>query len=158
MTIIEIIKVTKDVVLILGAILGAIFAFWGLGTWRRQLKGQSEYELSRRILVTLFRYRDAVDSARHPVMWAYELPIPPENELKSMSQEQVRFYGRSKAYQNRWEKVQNQRNALYADLLEAEAVWGSDLNELFNKVFKLEHELFMAIRNHLDLMNPEVSE
>ena len=102
----EIVTLLKDLVLSGAAITGAVVAVKGLGTWQHQLKGQSEYELSRRILVSVFKYRDAINGVRHPAMWAYEMPSPPEEEATKMSREQIRFYGTSKAYQARWDKVQ----------------------------------------------------
>jgi hypothetical protein len=154
----EFIALFKDFVLSGAAITGAIVAVKGLGTWQRQLKGQSEYELSRRILVSVFKYRDAINSLRHPAMWAYEMPSPPVDKARDMSHEQLQFYGTSKAYQARWEKVQNERTTLYADLLEAEALWGSELNNLFKVVFDLEHELFTEIRRYIELINPDTKE
>lgn len=157
MTCTKIVGLLKDLVLSGAAITGAVVAVKGLGTWRRQLKGQSEYELSRRILVSVFKYRDAINGVRHPVMWAYEMPSPPEDEVAKMSPEQIRFYGTSKAYQERWGKVQAERISLYADLLEAEAIWGVELKLLFEKVFDLEHELFTGIRRFIELINPDTS-
>lgn len=154
----EIITIIKDLILASAAITGAIVAVKGLGTWQRQLKGQSEYELSRRILVSLFKYRDSINGVRHPAMWAYEMPNPPEEEAKIMSREQISFYGTSKAYQARWDKVQEQKTALYADLLEAEAIWGMGLKNLFQSVFDLEHELVTQIRHYLELINMDVKE
>lgn len=158
MTCTEIVSLLKDLVLSGAAITGAVVAVKGLGTWQRQLKGQSEYELSRRILVTVFKYRDAINGVRHPAMWAYEMPSPPDDEAAKMSPEQIRFYGTSKAYQARWDKVQTERTSLYADLLEAEAIWGLELKELFKKVFDLEHELFTRIRHYIELINPDTDE
>lgn len=154
----EIITTIKDLILAGVTITGAVVAVKGFGTWQRQLKGQSEYEVSRRILVSLFRYRDAINSVRHPIILPYEMPRPSQEEAQTMGYEQIRFYGVSEAYQARWEKVQEQRTALYADLLEAEAIWGSSLNDLFKVVFNLEHELFTCIRQYLELINPDVTE
>jgi len=154
----EIVTLLKDLVLSGAAITGAAVAVKGLGTWQRQLKGQSEYELSRRILVSVFKYRDAINGVRHPAMWAYEMPSPPEEEAARMSREQIRFYGTSKAYQARWDKVQTERTSLYADLLEAEAIWGAELKELFKEVFNLEHKLFTRIRHSVELINPDTDE
>ncbi len=75
-----------------------------------------------------------------------------------MSREQIRFYGTSKAYQARWAKVQAERTTLYADLLEAEAIWGAELKELFKGIFDLEHELFTRIRHYVELINPDTDE
>ena len=158
MTCTEIVSLIKDIVLSGAAITGAVVAIKGLGTWQRQLKGQSEYELSRRILVSVFKYRDAINGVRHPAMWAYEMPSPTEDEAKGMNYEQIRFYGISKAYQERWDKVQTERTSLYADLLEAEAIWGNELKDLFKRIFDIEHELFTRIRHYIELINPETEE
>jgi len=157
-TCMEIIAIIKDLVLAGAAITGAIVAVKGLGTWQRQLKGQSEYELSRRILVSLFKYRDAINGVRHPAMWGYEMPSPPEEKSSTMSRDQIQFYGTSEAYQARWNKVQEQRTSLYADLLEAEAIWGADLNNHFKALFDIQHELFTRIRHYLELINPDTHE
>ncbi len=151
----EIVSLVKDLILSGAAVTGAVVAIKGLGTWQRQLKGQSEYELSRRILVSLFKYRDSINGVRNPAMIGYEMPTPPENESKSMSYEQISYYGTSKAYQSRWDKVQKERTNLYADLLEAEALWGKELNDLFKIIFDLERELFINIRNYLTVINPD---
>lgn len=158
MTCSELVTLVKDLILSGAAITGAVVAMKGLGTWKRQLRGQSEYELSRRILVTLFKYRDAINGVRHPVMWAYEMPNPPEDESKSMSREHVQFHGTSNAYQARWDKVQAERTSLYADLLEGEAIWGDELKKLFKALFNLEHELFTSVRHYIELINPDTED
>ncbi len=43
-------------------------------------------------------------------------------------------------------------------MLEAEAIWGIELKDLFKKVFDLEHELFTRIRHYIELINPETKE
>ncbi len=75
-----------------------------------------------------------------------------------MSLEDKRYYGTSRAYQSRWEKVQDQRTTLYADLLEAEAIWGESINDLFKILFDLEHELFVEIRHYLQILDPQTEE
>lgn len=149
------IGVLKDLVLTAAAVTGAYVAIKGLGTWRRQLRGQSEYELSRRILLTLFKYREAMNGARNPVMWAHEMPSLPREEAAVLTDEQVHFFGVSKAYQNRWDKVLEQRRLLDADLLESEVMWSGDLRVICAPIFKLESELAGAIRRNLDLRNPD---
>lgn len=154
----EIIALAKDLILSGAAVTGAVVAIKGLGTWQRQLKGQSEHDLSRRILVSLFKYRNSINDVRNPIMSNYEIPAPPEDKAKGMSYEQTHFYGTSKAYQSRWDKVQKERTSLYADLLEAEALWGNELNDLFKVVIDLEHELFTNIRHDLEFRNPNTDD
>jgi len=154
-TMAQMLNILKDFILSGSALVGAYVAVKGLNTWQRQLKGQVDHELARRLLVTLFKYRDALSGVRHPALFAYEMPTPPQNEGRHYSQEEIRYYGTSKAYQTRWDKVQAERTKLYADLLEAEALWGEELKKLFSKLYGLEHELFITVRQYLDLMNPE---
>lgn len=151
----ELVALAKDLILSGVAITGAVVAIKGLSTWQRQLKGKSEYDLSRRLLVSLFKYRDAINGVRHPAMWAYEMPSPPDDKAKDMSNEEISFYGTSKAYEARWDNVQTERTNLYADLLESEALWGTELKDYFTTLFKLEHELFTYIRNYLTVINPK---
>ncbi|MGV0981011.1 MAG: hypothetical protein ACOYB0_01480 [Polynucleobacter sp.] len=154
----EIISLAKDLILSGAAITGAVVAIKGLGTWRRQLQGQSEYDLSRRILVSLFKYRDALNTVRNPFMWNSEMPSPSEDEAKLMTREKIQYYGTSKAYEARWNNVQKERANLYADLLEAEALWGKELNDLFKVVFLLQHELFICINRYLEVINPDTDD
>lgn len=158
MTCVDFLSFAKDLAVSGAAITGAIVAVKGLGTWKRQLKGQFEYELSRRILVTLFKYRDAVAGVRHPAMWGYEMPKPPADEMENMSDADIHYYGTSKAYQARWDRVQAERTSLYADLLQSEALWGLALKDLFKSLFSLEHELMVTIQSYLSMTNPAVSE
>jgi hypothetical protein len=152
------ISVGKDVLVAAAAVVGAIVAIRGLNTWNRQLKGSAEYDLARRILKVCYRFRDAIRSVRHPVMWGAEMPNPSVEEAKRMLPEETYYYGQSRAYQARWQRVSDVRTDLQAELLEAEVLWGGELNKLFEVLFKLEHELFVAVQNCLSLCNPKVSE
>lgn len=154
----ESVTIIKDVVLVGAAITGAIVAVKGLSTWKKQIRGQSEYELSKALLVTLLRYRDAIDEVRNPGMWAAEMPYPPAAQEEKMNEQEIQFYGRFEAYKARWERVQEQRTELYPNLLEAEAIWGKELKDLFSKIFSLEHELLTQVRHCLDLENPKTPE
>ena len=154
----QIISLIKDIILGGAAIVGACVAVRGLNTWNRQLKGSAEYDLARRILKLTYRFRDAINQVRHPAMRAYEIPSPPEEEAQHMSAERKRYYGLSRAYQARGQKVSDIRSALQTELLEAEVLWGKGLQDKFAVVFQLEHKLFVAIRDYLALYNSDENE
>ncbi len=126
------ISVGKDVLVAVAAVVGAAVAIRGLNTWNRQLKGSAEYDLARRILKVTY--------------------------AKHMSREEIIYYGKSHAYQARWQKVSDVRTDLQAELLEGEVLWGGELNKLFEVLFKLEHELLVAVQNYLSLSNPKESQ
>jgi hypothetical protein len=154
MSVSNFIQLLSDISVGVAAAVGAYVAYQGLSAWKTQLKGHTEYDLSRRLLITLYKYRDAIESVRNPVMWGHETPEPSESESSKMDYSAKRHYGISKAYQARWEKVHIERSKLYADLLEAEVLWSTALEELFKVLFQLEHELFLYIQNFLKASNP----
>ena len=147
---------TKDVILGGAAIVGSVVAVKGLSTWRRQLRGQVEYDLARRILRLTYQYRDAIHAVRHPAMWNPEMPAPPEEKVKTMSAEQIRFYGRFKAYEKRWDRVSEARSLLYPELLESEALWEDEIKDRFAPLLKLENQLFLRLTHQMELENPDV--
>ena len=148
----------RDIILTLTAVTGAYVAFQGLRTWEQQLKGSVEYNLARRILKLTYRLRNAIKQTRHPMMLSSEMSLPPDDKAQTMSQAQVSYYGISKAYQVRWEKVSNVIEELNADLLEAEALWGNEAKNIFDELYKLINELNMVIYYHLKAMNPDDTE
>jgi hypothetical protein len=56
----------KDVLTAIAAVGAASIGLLGLATWRKQLKGRTEYELARRLLVAVYRIRNAVSYLRNP--------------------------------------------------------------------------------------------
>lgn len=154
----EYIAIAKDIVLTFAAVIGAYVALRGLSTWNRQLKGGVEYELTRRLLKQTYRLREAIKGVRNPVMWGGEMPSPSEEEVKEMSREQLRYYGLSNAYQKRWDKVTEVRADLQTELLEAEVLWGQEIHNRFEPIFKLQHELYVAVHFYLTSCNPDAPE
>jgi len=147
----------KDIILSIAAITTASVAVYGLSTWKRQHVGHVEYDLARRLLKTSYAIRNAINQVRHPMMWAYEMVEPPEDG-KTYSHQEKKHYGTANAYQKRWEKVQNAKDELNTDLLEAEAILGNEIYKIFKPCKDLESELFSSIQDYLQLINPNESD
>jgi hypothetical protein len=147
------VKVT-DLAVAFASLIAAWVAVSGLSAWRHQLKGKTEYDLAKRILLSLFKYRDAIHGVRNPMMWGHEMPSPPEEKRQYMGIQEIRYYGTEKAYQKRWDRVTEHKAKLYPELLEGEVIWGTELNERFKKIYKLQAELQNAVRRHLELSDP----
>src|SRR4051794_11153233 len=52
-----------------GTLLLAALAIDAAKAWREQMKGTSDYQLARRILVALYRVKQAVDALRRAAVW-----------------------------------------------------------------------------------------
>jgi len=153
----DLIGIVKDIVTIIAACSAMFIGFSGLNSWKKQLKGTAEYDLSKRLITGLFEYRDAIKFVRNPLLLNHEREPPSDELAKTMNKDEIDFFGYSKAYQNRWDRVENAKKQFYADRLEGEALWGKDFVELFKLIPKLEHELFFALQTDIILRNPNVS-
>lgn len=149
------VTMVKDLVLAVCAVIAAGAAWRGLNTWKRQLRGQTEYELARRVLRAAYKFREGIKGVRSPVMWGHERPQPPEGDASASSSEGKQWFGTFKAYEKRWERVFEARTELEAELLEAEAVWDAEVRKSFDPLFDLENELYFHTMEYLDGLNPD---
>lgn len=150
-------SVTKDIVLTLTAVTGSYVAVRGLNTWKRQLSGQVNYNLSKNILMGLFKYRDAINFVRYPIMALTSDLLPEEGSRLNMNEEEIRFFSVCNLYGQRWKDVSEVSFQLYTHLTEAEAIWGSEISNIWKSVKEKEMQLHSAIREYLDLKNPSDS-
>lgn len=152
------ISCVADAVLAIAALVGAVVAILGLRTWKAQLRQGEDHELARSMLVSLFRYRDAIRNVRNPAMSIHEMPVPPPEQAQNMTDEGKRHYGVAFAYQARVDRVVKVREDMYPSRLEADALWGPDLSTRFQVLEKLERELLSDIRCFLRSQDPNSSE
>ena len=104
------------------AAIGAYVAARGLSTWRHQLAGNAEYELARRFLRAVYKVRDATKSLLAPAFtdaaW---------NEVLLEQQTGTRLKTKASILELRWETINERLSELQVEVLEAEALWGSQI-------------------------------
>lgn len=144
-------QVLKDVLLLLFAGLGSITAFYGLRVWRKQLKGKTEYELARRMLLSVYKIRDAIKVVRNPF-----IPVGEIYEAKKEYQKEDiggtianRENDNYAVYKSRWKSILEAFSSLDLDLLEAEVIFDDKLGEEYKKLKRLVLKLSMAIQECL---------
>ena len=151
----EVVAIVKDIVLTLAAIVAGYVGIRGLGTWRRQLRGNAEYQLAKSMLTSVYELREAMSGIRNPFMqYSKELDLP-EDKLKELSQREGTWHALAQAYQRRWESVPRAMAKLDANLLEAEVVWGPGIREKASPLNRLTGELLFALQDHLEAQNPD---
>lgn len=148
--------IVKDIILSGAAMIAGYVGLKGLGTWRRQLKGNTEYELAKQLLKSVYELREAISTVRRPFMQYSQEPDLPEEKLKALSQKEKQWHSMAQAYQKRWEPVSKAKSGLDTVLLEAEVVWGQSITEKISPLYGLVGELLWAIEDHLETMNPSV--
>lgn len=151
---------TKDVFSVFGTVVSAVgvglaawIGFSGLATWRRQNKGTSDHDLSRRLLIDLYRLRDGIKHARNSVVLAGEGGA--DDQYQVLNFLQIIYRNTARSYEKRFALIDEVRGELSASLVESEAVWGDQLRSLFEPIFKLQQELFLNVRAYLITLNPD---
>jgi hypothetical protein len=142
----------KDLCLALAAVGGVVIALLGLRTWWRELKGKTEYDLARRILIATYKIRDAIQTVRNPFMSTSEYA----GTESGKNEKDAQYQGIAEAYQKRWNFVNEGLIELDVVTLEAEAIWGSELIEDMKPLKECSKELFVKIKRYLLTRQSEV--
>jgi len=154
-TITDILSCVWGFVVAIVSIAGVIIAFLGLRTWRKQLKGNTEYNLARHLLRAAFRTRDALSIVRNFHMPDAEIAQamksagqPDENDAGKATKPNVHAV----MYSQRWRAVSEALSDLDVERLEAETIWGPAvvvaLKPLHDSVSKLRGAIDRFLRHH----------
>lgn len=144
----------KDAILAIAGVIGSVVAIMGLNTWKRQLYGQSEYELAKRLLKSLYLFRELINNARHPFMEYSAIPDLPQDKIEQMSKDEKEWHAQAQAWEKRWEPVGKARAEFDANVLESEVFWGNEIKEKAAKLSRLQAELLVTIQVHIERTNP----
>ena len=148
--------IIKDSLTGIAAAVAVGVAIAGLKTWKRQLHGNTEYDLARRLLRATYKLREAINFVRAAFIPAGEtdkaledagLKDAPVAEREKRAQELV--------YQARWKPVIQARIEFDAELLEAEALWGPEMQPLGLAVKQCMGELVAALQRYLSHRMPD---
>lgn len=156
--------ITKDVFSILGTLVSAsavgvafYFGRAGLSTWRDQLRETAYHELSRRLLIELYEFRDSIHRGRSSYIYPDETqPLEEAGGLGRFGV--IDYYGEVNAFRRRIRAMDDARQPLAVSLIEAEVLWGKELGKLLEKVFLIELEFMKYINLYLTANNPNEPE
>jgi hypothetical protein len=152
----EFITLIKDIVLTVTAIIASYVGLKGLDTWQRQLKGNTEYDLAKRLLKIVYELREAIAYVRHPFIQYSQEPNLLEEKREGLSQREKEWYAMVQAYGKKWEYVAKAQTDLQTILFEAEAIWGGEIVEKVMYLIKLVNELSFAIQENLEARRPNL--
>ncbi|WP_338498180.1 hypothetical protein V5F23_09590 [Pseudomonas sp. WP18] len=152
---------TKDVAAVVGSIASLvavaaaiIFGWLGLKTWKRQLQGTTNHELSRKLLVAIYTYETTLNAARDIGLSSDELSEDDAFEVSSLAEESNRFAFTYAVYRTRLKSIEASLVPVRAYLLEARALWGAELEDLVNELVKMKDEWWNVARRYTSAMNP----
>jgi hypothetical protein len=122
----------RDIILSAAAISGAAVAWLGLSTWKRQLRGGTEYDHARKLLRAVYKIREAISWVRSPFMTGGEMAqalrdrgLTDEEIAKRMPS----AIATEAAYEARWHSVTEALTDMNLQALEAEVLFGSKVRD-----------------------------
>lgn len=137
-----------DIVVGISASAAAIAAWRGLYVWREENKGKTDFDVARRLLISVFRLRDAIKEARNPWIDASEFP-PDYRSQSATNQQQGEAWVH--VFKGRWTPIREAASEMRALTVEAEALWGSNIrcqtDKLERVAVKLRTAMDAKIRN-----------
>src|SRR5688572_23930577 len=128
----EVITIVKDVATGSAALIAAGVAVVGLRTWQRQLRGQTDYQLARRLLRAVYVVRDEIRNVRNPLILSTEAKEAVMEKAKEEGHVTVAMAegyevsvsnSEPAVYEARWRRLSDKLAEMNAELLEAEVSW-----------------------------------
>jgi len=139
----SILPIIRDILVSIAAVLTPLVAWRGLSTWRRQLKGNADWEVSRRLLRETYKVRDAIHWLRVPARFKGE--ESPDEHLDIM------LRSADPALQKRWIKLSKAFSDLRVEQIEAEVLWGSNTQDAFDPLRKIVMQIGSSVGLYLEL-------
>ena len=141
----------KDIVTFIFTITGLIIAGIGLSTWKKQIKGNKEFETGYNLHYSVLKLRDAIKHVRNPAIWPSEsnkAAIYSKEKHPNKSEEEIQNNAHVNVYEMRWEEITNAYTEIESHLLAAEALWGSHILALVKPLKKKITELNISLQQH----------
>lgn len=133
-----------DIITAAAAVGGLIIAAIGLSTWKKQIRGVSEYELAKRLMLEVYQLRDALRSTRNPFLSIAEGDKDDTEDTWQIT-----------AYKKRWAVVSEVLTRFNVTSLEAEVVWDDAIKKQSKEMDSVIRELYNAVEMYIRQKNDE---
>ncbi len=139
----------KDFLLTIPSLVAAIAAWVALGTWKRQLQANKDYDQAKDTLCDLLFYKSAVYRFRDPT-------TADVSELTDEQRDRIRAnpsnpipWNRLTA-ETRFLKMKEAMSRLEASLMAAEAIWGIERKPLLDEFERIEKWLIECVNAEIN--------
>jgi hypothetical protein len=146
------IAVAKDIIVAGASIVAAAVAIIGLKTWRKQLTATANAEVSRALLRAIYHIQEGVLVVRESPIAGGEIASAfKELQIDDADVQQPDFAWKagSAVYQVRFGKLAESVSEMRSAMIEAEVLWGREIEGLCDPLLKKVSQLRGAIRVHL---------
>lgn len=141
------IPIIKDWLTLIVAAVGVCIAWKGLRTWQRQLKGSSQFDVAKRLMLKVYQIRQDIEFCREsyrsiPLLTHYK-------DGKPIPQSEQERYSSNREMWDRYNVVAKTRNEIEFILFESEIILDKNVREVFQPVEDICYILRHAINEHI---------
>ncbi|MFM2656616.1 MULTISPECIES: hypothetical protein [Vibrio] len=160
MNTLDIVAITKDIIVSICALGSLGLAIYGVNNWLREMKGKTNFEAAKTLMISTYRFRDSVADARRIIIDYSNLK---DMQPSDTEKEWIALFDR------RWQPVATALQEFSAQSIEAEVLFGSEVKDLLEQIkligLHLKQGMLSTIEYHtnptVDLIefyakNPEV--
>jgi hypothetical protein len=145
---------SKEQIVSISAVIGVCIAFAGLRSWRKELKGKSEYQKAKDVLKAAFRVKIGFMVVRQSMMYFHEYPKEMCDEIGNLKSGQE-FEATKYLYQNRMKVLLDAFKELENQTLEAQVEWGNEFQSVILPLKLCLGELIRAIQDYLQTLRKD---
>lgn len=131
-------EVILKIVTVASLAIGSYVALKGLGEWKKKLKTNSEYEISKKLLKQTFKVQHAIQLVRSPLMSLKKKDDEEDSIVKAEQRE----------YERRISKLDDEWSTLHTLILEAEVEFGRNVQSVFKDLIECRASLISNVWLH----------
>lgn len=146
-------NIMKDIITIISLIIASYVGLQGLHTWRKNLAGTEMHQKAKDFLIDLYQYRDRLYDYRHPAIRLGEYPM--DNGLPPNAIGRNKYNDMYFVYTNRLRYLREYTAKLYIQKLECRVLFGVNLEQKYDFLFKIENEITNEIMVYIENMDNE---
>ena len=139
LTLLELVSLLKEVIISIATIIGSIVAWRGLKSWKSQLRGTTEYQVSEKVLEKSYMLQDYFKEVRDPLLGPKRVE---PNKGETIQESFVR--GELEAYRRRLERVNDAKRELRLLRFKVKALFGEDKSKKIDSLLSKVSELYIA--------------
>ena len=146
------ISIAKDWLTLIIAGCGVWVAWQGLRTWRRQLKGTSQFDVAKRLMLKVYQIRQDVEFCRAPFRTIQMFTH--DEDGKPIPKNEQQYYSSNKEMWSRFNVIVKTLNEIEFLLFESEIIIDKKIRSIFMPIEEVCRELRLSIEEYIEDCNP----
>ena len=145
-------SIIKDWLTLAVAFVGVCVACKGLKTWQRQLKGSSQFDVAKRLMLKVYQIRQDIEFCRAPFRTIQIFTH--DGDGKPIPKSEQQYYSSNKEMWSRFNVIVKTLNEIEFLLFESEIIIDKKIRSIFMPIEEVYRELRLSIEEYIEDCNP----